>query len=904
MELRKKPLVVAVSLAMVSAVGVSTAKAAPGDGWEDPYGHVPYYQYRILEEPAGVLPAGPALAEATQGGTSQETLEDPIFLYVGEFSGDFPYDRQNPDAIIAEGRDGVEITDWEWESPSIVVNTSQIVAAGEVDPNYSDEFDYESAYYSQVHPAIGIVIKHAELTGLSAADADASLLSSLPVFEGGSERVSIYNQGVLFSEGHNILILGEDYPLDPPTVLRGNIINRTAGENAPGLMLSLDHNVVVSYATLQGDIVNDAGRGITLDDLFASPAPDDDPLILGELDDNGMIYPEQGGMVGLQGNIAFVEGARLEGNIINRGLMASPGSVVYLNDAHIEGRIVNAPDAVMFTESSRAAIDVRNITGELSIEQHGVLAAIEHQAISEELGVAMNLSGSNISALLAAGEVIGDIDFEGATVTLAGGEYQGTIRNRGGVFVVDGIHAIDGAYEQDADATLQFSSDRRSGLSAQRVTLADGSTLVFGSGESYRNGNELVLLEADELDFDLGALNLETASGFYRVSEVALSEDGRQLLVSYAGVDGREVARRAIDVSGARGAKARQLDGLGQALNRVLQNGNQQAVAALIDAIGDGERLAELLPDSSGASIESINAASQAAGNVVSSRARGVAAGDAVAGKGVWLKGLYSEVEQRMRDGVEGYDSDTRGFVLGADAELHNGTVLGLGWAHSNTDTSGRDGLAEGDVDFDQLIAYTSRAYGNWLFDAQLSYGWGRNESLRRTMDETARADYDSRQRGARAAAGYAFALDGATTLTPRFSLDYSHLALDAYSESGAGAMNLSLDEQRVERFELGAQAELGHLTQISGLMVEPRLTLGIFHDLQGKANSNLAAFAFASEDTFLVQGGGVDKTRYTAGVGVDVYSEGGFTTSLDLSHGWTDSMTANAGELTLRYDF
>ena len=355
----------------------------------------------------------------------------------------------------------------------------------------------------------------------------------------------------------------------------------------------------------------------------------------------------------------------------------------------------------------------------------------------------------------------------------------------------------------------------------------------------------------------------------------------------------------------ATGARVNQLQGLGVALNRVLQNGSSGA-QALFDVINQEglERIDELLPDTSGASVESTIAASQAASNVVSSRARGVAAGDALAGKGVWLKGLYAEVEQRMRDGVEGYDSDTHGFVLGADAELHNGTVLGLGWAHSNTDTSGRNGLVEGDVDFDQLIAYTSRSYANWLFDGQLSYGHGRNESLRRTMGETARADYDSRQRGARAAAGYALALDASTTLTPRFSLDYSHLSLDAYSETGAGPMNLSLDEQRVERFELGAQAELGRLTQVNGLMLEPRLTLGIFHDLQGKANSNLAAFAFAPEDTFVLQGGSVDKTRYTAGVGVDVYSDGGFTTSVDLSHGWTDSMTSNAGELKVRYDF
>ncbi|MDR5907472.1 autotransporter domain-containing protein [Franzmannia qiaohouensis] len=865
---------VAVSLAMVSAVGVSAVKAAPGDGWEDPYGHVPYYEYQILDQAAElddgtILPAGPALTVLTEGGSSQATLENPLFLYVGEFNGDFPYQRQNPQNIIAENRVAIEVRHGIWDN-AIIVNTDEISSTGPISyPSHGEE------------DASGTVIDEAHVVGLSASDADAANLGGLPVFASGEERVFLYNSGIIRSDELAVLLIsdridGDDNVISDATVVEGSLVNL-------GLIESTGHNdAEFSYAF-----------GMANAELYGNLS-------------NGLDGQEGEAVFrGRDGAIYILDGSVVHGDIVNRGLMEGFDGI-RIEDSHFDGRILNAEGGEIHAHHG-TALSVKNTSGDILIDQRGTLHAhryLDGAGTMAELGQAMHLSGSNISARLSGGSVIGDIDFEGATVTLAGGEYQGTIRNRGGVFVVDGIHAIDGAYEQDADASLQFSSDRLSGLSAQRVTLADGSTLVFGNGEAYRNGNELVLLEADELDFDLGALNLETASGFYRVSEVALSEDGRQLLVSYAGVDGREVARRAIDVSGARGAQARQLDGLGQALNRVLQNGNQQAVAALIDAIGDGERLAELLPDSSGASIESITAASQAAGNVVSSRARGVAAGDAVAGKGVWLKGLYAEVEQRMRDGVEGYDSDTRGFVLGADAELHNGTVLGLGWAHSNTDTSGRDGLVEGEVDFDQLVAYTSRAYGNWLFDAQLSYGWGRNESLRRTMDETARADFDSRQRGARAAAGYAFALDGATTLTPRFSLDYSHLALDAYSESGAGAMNLSLDEQRVERFELGAQVQLGHLTQVNGLMVEPRLTVGIFHDLQGKGNSNLAAFAFAPEDTFLVQGGDVDKTRYTAGVGVDIYSEGGFTTSLDLSHGWTDSMTANAGELTLRYDF
>ncbi|MBD3894568.1 autotransporter outer membrane beta-barrel domain-containing protein [Halomonas sp. ML-15] len=873
MKLRRTPLAMAISLSASALVGMGSAQALAAPVEEDPYSYVPYYQYIMLDEPATLddgyqLLAGPALTVLTEMGPSQRTLEDPLFLYVGEYDGDFPYERQNPDSIIAENRMAVEVRDGFWDE-AIIVNTSEISATGTI------------SYPEGEDDALGVSIDQAHLVGLSASDADAAKLGDLAVFASGEERVFLYNTGTIRADELGVLLISDSIDehgttVSDAAVVEGSLVNLGTIESTGDNDAAFSYAFGMANAELYGNIVN----GLDGQD-------------------------GQAVFRGLDGAIYLLDGSVLEGDIVNRGLMEGYDGI-RIEDSHVDGRILNAEGATI-RATHGTALSVENTSGDIVIDQRGILHSKRYlDSIGTEFdpGQAMYLQGHNVHARLSAGSVIGDIDFDGATVTLAGGEYQGTIRNRGGVFVVDGIHAIDGAYEQGAGATLRFSSDRLSGLSAQRVTLADGSTIVFGNGEAYRDGEQLVMLDADELDFNLDALNVETASGFYRVSDVRLSDDGHQLLVSYAGVDGREVARRAIDVSGASGAKAGQLRGLGNALNRVLENGDQAAVAALLDAIGDGERLGELLPDSSGANAEGTDAASRAAGNLVSSRARGVAAGDALASKGIWLKGLYAEVDQRMRDGVEGYDSDTRGFVLGADAELHNGTVLGLGWAHSNTDTSGRNGLSESEVDFDQLIAYTSRAYGNWLFDAQLSYGRGSNESLRRTMDETARADYDSRQRGVRAGAGYALALDDATTLTPRFSMDYSHLKLDAYSETGAGAMNLSLDEQRVERFELGVQAELGRLTQVNGLMVEPRLTLGIFHDLQGQANSNLAAFAFAPEDTFVVQGGDVDKTRYTAGVGVDVYSEGGFTTSLDLSHGWTDSMTANAGELTVRYDF
>lgn len=864
MIVRRTPLAAAVSLAM----GVSLpALAAEHDG-ED-YSYVPKFQYVNLDQWSHHREEGEELhctGDCFTVDASQYPITDPIFLLVG-YQRDGHYERQNPDDIVTENRDAVQIMGGEWNS-AILVNTSTISASGMVEE--PDETPIE---------AIGIVIDSARVTGLASSDQDASLLSEFPVFSNDDSRVVIFNSGAIHSEQYAIVFVGENYEGDDfPAYIDGSIINHASTDSEASGIISAENGyaLAMSYARLNGNIVN------------------------GLADDAGTAA-----MVGGEHAIYLFDDSSMHGDIINRGRMeAHTGSAIHIEDSHFQGRIVNT--GTIRTGSGEAAIQIHDTTGDIFIEQRGTLTGLSVTDLGTELGQAMNLSGQNIHARLSDGQVRGDIRFTGATVTLAGGEYEGTVTNQGGLFVVEGLQRIDGAYEQDAAATLALSSQQISHLSADRISLADGSKLVVGNGEAYRDyvdGRDLIILEAGEMDLDLEALEVLPGSGLLRIQEYGIisTSDSNLFFVNYSGLDGQTIAQQASQRSGATGTKAKQLQGLGRALDNVLLRNDQAA-----QVIGQNiERLGELLPDTSGAVSSATGTATQAGASAVSTRARGVAAGDTLVGQGIWIKGLYGEVGQRQRDGIEGFDSDTQGFVLGGDAELANGTVLGLAWARTNTDVTGRNGLVESEIDFDQLSAYTSRAYGNWLFDAQLSYGIGSNDTSRRVMGGRAQANFDSAQLGAQAAAGYEWQLDAATRLTPRVSLNYANLELDAYEESGAGALNLRNEEQRIERFELGLEGELAHLTQLGGLMVEPRLTLGAYHDFQGKAHSSISSFAFAPEDTrFVVEGPEADKTRYTTGLGLDVYSAGGFTTSLDYGYGWSRSMSSHAGALQLRYDF
>lgn len=848
------------------------------------YGYVPYFEYQYFTQEEitnedflsslGPNPRGKYLTVDA----SQNTLNDPLFLVVGS-QIDSAYERQNPTDIIAKNRTALKVDENKW-AKAIIFNNSEISATGTVRYPEDDADDK-----SEVVGAIDIFNLH--LVGLKASDPEAERLNGLPVFESGEEQVFLYNSGAIRSDASTIVLISDRADengnlISSPAVVEGSLVNLGSIESI-GEYSSTEYQNTESYAL-----------GIFNTEL--------DGNIVNGLKSNN----NQAVIQGRDGAIYMLEGSVLQGDIVNRGLMEGRNTI-RIEDSEFNGRIINHKSGVMHSNNG-AVISIENSAGDIFIDQRGALHARPYpdEALSTTKPVqAMSLEGRNIHARLSDGSVIGDIEFEGATVTLAGGEYQGTIINRGGVFEVEGIHTIDGSYEQDANAKLQFSNKQISGLSAERITLADGSTLVFGDSEAYREGNQLVTLEATELDLNLEALNLTTDSGLYQVSKVELSEDGKQLLVTYGGQDGENIARRAIDASNATGAQARQLQGLGNALNRILANNTDEAaVRSLIDLIDGGEQIEQMLPESSGAIAVGTASASRASSNTVSSRARGVAAGDALAAQGVWIRGLYGEIDQSALDGIEGFDSDSRGFVLGSDIELNDGSVFGLAWSRSNTDVDGKDGLFRSDINFDQLTAYAGRTYGNLLFDTQLSYGWGDNHSSRRVLDNSARANFDSEQYSAMAAAAYEYRLDNTTRLTPRISTIYSNLELDSYEERGAGPLNLRQDEQRYERLELGLESELARTIPLGSLMAEPRLTLGAYHDFQGEARSNITAFTFAPGETFIVEGPKPDKTRYSAGLGVDLYNKGGFTTSVDYAYGWSNSMNSQTGSIKVRYDF
>ncbi|MFH0772145.1 MAG: autotransporter outer membrane beta-barrel domain-containing protein [Candidatus Omnitrophota bacterium] len=89
------------------------------------------------------------------------------------------------------------------------------------------------------------------------------------------------------------------------------------------------------------------------------------------------------------------------------------------------------------------------------------------------------------------------------------------------------------------------------------------------------------------------------------------------------------------------------------------------------------------------------------------------------------------------------------------------------------------------------------------------SFGWNkyngkRNINIGSTIKRTTNADYSGRQYGAYIGGGYDIKGYSSATLTPLVSLQYSHLNLDSYTETGADALNLSVKKQGYDTLQSG----------------------------------------------------------------------------------------------------
>jgi uncharacterized protein with beta-barrel porin domain len=237
----------------------------------------------------------------------------------------------------------------------------------------------------------------------------------------------------------------------------------------------------------------------------------------------------------------------------------------------------------------------------------------------------------------------------------------------------------------------------------------------------------------------------------------------------------------------------------------------------------------------------------------------------------LWLKSFGSWAEQENQGSVAGFAANAKGVAIGTQQPLSTVSQMGLSFAYATTDATGNSSIAPNaaTVDLYQLTGYGSVAIDQ---ETQINYQLGLGTLRTRGQRDivlaglSAMSDYDSYVVTAAVDATRTYQQNETTSFTPAISAEYTWIGDDAYSETGAGNLNLVVNERRSEEFILRVDSRVDHKLASGALFSG---NVGVGYDVMQRQNSITAAFAGAPSAAFTTFG--LDQSPWMARGGLSL---------------------------------
>jgi outer membrane autotransporter protein len=284
--------------------------------------------------------------------------------------------------------------------------------------------------------------------------------------------------------------------------------------------------------------------------------------------------------------------------------------------------------------------------------------------------------------------------------------------------------------------------------------------------------------------------------------------------------------------------------------------------------------IAQTLPVITGAASQATTSSMQALNQVIQGRSsslRGMSSGDEYIGnRDVWMKGFGSWANQNDINGVSGYRISTGGLAIGVDKGLSRKANIGAVFAFSNSGVSSNSSSAPSGV---TVNSYQAGVYGDYaihpqlIANAQVDIGMNQNNAYRNItfMGTNANSSYNSYSGHVGTGVKYLMPLSTQNTFIPSVRVDYTTVQSQAYTETGAGALNLSVGQQTYNTLIPSADLRIDH-------SLDSKLTLsanaGAGYNTLGNQVTSTAAYQGGGA-VFATNGLAVSPWLYNAGVGI-----------------------------------
>ena len=240
---------------------------------------------------------------------------------------------------------------------------------------------------------------------------------------------------------------------------------------------------------------------------------------------------------------------------------------------------------------------------------------------------------------------------------------------------------------------------------------------------------------------------------------------------------------------------------------------------------------------------------------------------------GIFIKGNALYGDQKDTSDHTGYDFTGAGVTIGSDyrftKSLIAGMMLGFNTSRANVDNRGSKVKMDG-YTFGTYATYYKKGF---FIDGQLSYSISDYDNTRRIvfpgLDRTATSSPKGSQVTIYSLAGYDIKRNR-WTLTPNASLQYVRLAVDSYTEAGAGALNLEVDRQNLESLQGSMGAKLSYTWHTGNTFIMPHIRASYGYEFKG-GSQNVTSRLAQGSSPFSIETISPDRSFLNLGCGITI---------------------------------
>jgi len=599
--------------------------------------------------------------------------------------------------------------------------------------------------------------------------------------------------------------------------------------------------------------------------------------------------------------------------------------------------------------SSGGTIDLggKSITNTLGALTGG--GAVNNGTITKNGGT-YDLQNGSIGAVLAGTNALSKTT--GSTVTLLGANtYSGGTTLNDGTIVASSTTALGtGAVTITDNATLDISTTSltvtgnydQQASSIFGVTVASASTSGKISGATTNvSGSSTVSINVPT------SIYVPTGTVF-----TVLEGTGGTINLPTVSVSGSDRVNFTPSTSGGKLYMTANRSSTG--FSSVAANGNEAAVGNVLDNVTNptsdmttilntmeglnnsqtDQALNSMEPDTDGSSLQVTQATldqltSAVLGHQESLRNgnTGVSSGtDMLKGVDVWAQGYGSYLHQDPRQSSQGYNANIWGTALGFDLPITNNIRAGTCFGFAQDYVRGKDNSNRNDINSYQWTIYGEYAKDAYYIDLSGSFAYNTYDASRQVavgaINRTASADYSGEQYAAYIEGGYTFNLPNLTrleksgsknltwlekleklNLTPIVSFQYQHLYLDKYTETGAGAMDLTVKSQNYDIAQSGFGIKLDYPLDTKYGKLVPELRFKWLYDWIGDSQANTSTFN-GGGGSFATNGFTPAQSSWDFGTKLTMFTKNNWTCAANYDFELKEDFYGHYGYVNAKYSF